>query len=96
MYRIKTNPPENRRIPANLLQRLLHSRDIWQLRALALASMLAPLGVNATEVLEGDKDRVLAYLLRSGITVPLFEAGELTEGDLLDLWRIPIEGEDAT
>jgi hypothetical protein len=74
-----------------LVASLVHSKDIWTLRAGALASMLAPLGVDVNDILTADKNRCIAYMLRSGITANI-EGVEWDDDELLDMWRTPIEG----
>jgi hypothetical protein len=82
-----------RRIPADLLSRLLRGKDIANMRSVVLASMLVPLGVDVKDILTTeDKDRLMAYLLRSGVVTDLYEAGDLDKEHVLELWNTPIEG----
>jgi hypothetical protein len=55
--------------------------------------MLVPLGVDVKDILTTeDKDRLMAYLLRSGVVTDLYEAGDLDKEHVLELWNTPIEG----
>lgn len=81
------------RIPHDLLERLLKNKDLANMRTVVLASMLAPLGVDVVDILETeDKDRLMAYLLRSGVVTNVYESGTIDKEDLIELWCTPIEG----
>jgi hypothetical protein len=83
-------------VPKELFAKLLHSNDLWQIRCLAMASMLAPMGIDPAPILEGDKDTSVAYLMRSSVSTGI-EGVEFTPEELLDIFQAPITGEnDAT
>lgn len=76
----------------SLIASLVHSKDLWTLRAAALASMLAPLGIDVDDILTtADKSRLMRYLFRSGASYNI-EGAEWTDEEWLDLMRAPIEG----